>query len=573
MLKPARCQFTIHCIASLYRGVIPQSQVTASARCRTKGYNTIVYDLDDSNNAGRRIRLGQQQARARARGIRRTDQVTQDYSPVTLARQAGSAVLWRGLSISIEKVIFLLRILILGRILAPTDFGLVAIGMVSLAVMVSLTDFGMIQALVQQPAGNKRHLDTAWTIGLVRGAGINIIMIIAAPYIARAFGEPDAVNIIRLLAVTTLLQAGASIEVATLTRELRFKQLALIRLSAAVCNTIVSILLARTLGAWAIVWGAVGGAITHLIVSYIVAPYRPRFRMESVATSSLMRFGRWIFAIGVTSVAADATLRWVISNRLGVAELGLYFMAARLAYLPYQLITELVGEVAFPLYARLQRNRTKATRAFRTVFVSMLALLLPTSLIMIVLIPDLVAVVLGEQWSGAATVMQLLAAACVAGVAGDSIVPLLKGMGSPKKLAAIDLLQFLVIVPAAWVLIGRYGLAGAGLAVLVAVVCSQVFALRYVSEVLDRPFSGTGGSCLAIVVASLAGSSVSLLIANLLSGLTALLTSAIVGAMTAIATGLLLDHVFKFNLLSRMVEPFPILARLGPGARQDRGAN
>jgi O-antigen/teichoic acid export membrane protein len=369
---------------------------------------------------------------------------------VTLAQQAGSAVLWRGFGLSIEKVIFLFRILILARILAPADFGLVAIGMVSLAVMTSLTDFGIVPALIQQPAGNKRHLDTAWTIGLVRGAGINIIMLIAAPFIAHAFGEPEATNIIRLLAVTTLLQAGASIEVAALARQLKFKQLALIRLSAAVCNTIVSVLLARSLGAWAIVWGTVAGAITNLIASYVVAPYRPRFRAESVATSSLMRFGRWIFAIGVISVMADAAIRWVVTNRLGVAELGLYFMAARLAYLPYQVITELVGEVAFPMYAQLQENREKATRAFRTVFVSMLALLLPTSLIMIVLIPDLVAVVLGERWIGATTVMQLLVAVCVAGVVGDSIIPLLKGVGSPKKVAALDLLQLVIVIPAAW---------------------------------------------------------------------------------------------------------------------------
>nr|AFI78757.1 polysaccharide biosynthesis protein [uncultured bacterium ws198A12] len=492
---------------------------------------------------------------------------------MTLARQAGSAVFWRGLSLSIEKIVFLFRILVLARILAPADFGLVAIGMVSLAVMVSLTDFGIVPALVQQPAGNKRHLDTAWTIGLVRGAGINIVMLIAAPFIASAFGEPDAVNIIRVLALTTLLQAGASIEVATLTRELRFKQLAMIRLSAAVCNTVISILLATNLGAWAIVWGAVGGAVMHFIVSYVVAPYRPRFQIDTVATSSLMRFGRWIFAIGVISVAVDAAVRWIITNRLGVAELGLYFMAARLAYLPYQVITELVGEVAFPMYARLQRNRAKATRAFRTVFVSVLALLLPTSLIMIALIPDLVTVVLGERWNGATTVMQLLVVVCVAGVAGDSINPLLKGMGSPKKVAALDLLQFLVIVPAAWVLIGRYGLAGAGLAALVAVLFSQVLAIHYVREVLDRPFRGTGGSCLAIAVASLAGSSTSLLIVNLLSGPMALVVSAIIGAATAIASGLILDHLYGLNLLNRMEEPFPVLARLRLGARRDRGSN
>jgi PST family polysaccharide transporter len=339
-----------------------------------------------------------------------------------------------------------------------------------------------------------------------------------------------------------------------------------------VCNTIVSILLARTLGAWAIVWGAVAGAITRMIVSYIVAPYRPRFRMESVATSSLMRFGRWIFAIGVTSVVADAAIRWIVTNRLGVAELGLYFMAARLAYLPYQVITELVGEVAFPMYAQLQENRAKATRAFRTVFASMLALMLPTSLIMILLIPDLIAVVLGERWDGATTVMQLLVAASLAGVAGDSIIPLLKGMGSPRKVAALDLLQLLVIVPTAWFLVGRYGLPGAGLAVLVAAVFSQVFAIRYAREVLEGPFRGIGGSCLAIVVASFAGSSISLLIVNQFSGLISLFVSATTGAMVVLATGLVFVRVFKLNLLSQLTEPFPFLARLGRGVLQDPGA-
>jgi hypothetical protein len=104
-------------------------------------------------------------------------------------------------------------------------------------------------------------------------------------------------------------------------------------------------------------------------------------------------------------------------------------------------------------------------------------------------------------------------------------------------------------------------------------VVSQVFAILFVREVLDRPFRGTGGSCLAIVVASLAGLSVSLLIANLISGLTALLVSAIIGALTVIAIGLVLDHQYELKLLSRMSEPFPILARLRPGAREDQGAN
>jgi O-antigen/teichoic acid export membrane protein len=483
---------------------------------------------------------------------------------VNLARRAGSAVLWRGLSVTIEKIIFLIRILVLAQFIAPAEFGLVAIAMVSLALMVSLTDFGIVPALIQRPDREKHHLDTAWTMGMVRGAGVNIIMFIAAPYIASAFGQPDATNIIRALAISTMLLAAASIEIATLTRELRFKRLVMIRLAGAICNTAVSILLAKSFGAWAIVWGTVAGAATYMIVSYIAAPYRPRFRVQGATAASLMKFGRWIFMIGIVSVLTDAALRWIITQRIGVTELGLFFMAARLAYLPYQVVTELVSEVAFPLFAQLQKNGTKTAHAFRSLFIGTLALLLPASAILVVLIPDLVEAVLGERWSGAIVVMQLLVIANVAGVAGDTIVPLLKGVGRPKNVFVLDTIQLLVLVPVAWVLVGRHGLAGAGFAMLVTVVISQAFAIRYVAKILDRPFAGTGASCLTIILATLAASLISVLLMNSLSGLMALIVAGFAGAMTTIVVALLLDYFFEIGLLIRITEPFPWLAQFVP---------
>jgi len=481
---------------------------------------------------------------------------------MTLAQKAGNALVWRGLSVSVEKIIFFLRILVLARLIAPADFGLVAIGMLSLAVMDSLTDFGIVPALVQRPAGDKRHLDTAWTMGLIRGVFINVTMFAAAPIIASAFDQPEATNIIRILALASLFRAAASIEIASLTRELKFRRLVVIRLAAAVSNTVMSILLAKTFGAWAIVWGALTGASVYLIVSYIVAPYRPQLRLHGLATAKLMKFGRWIFAISVIGAATDAALRWIITERLSVIELGLYFMAARLAHLPQQLITELISEVAFPLYAQVQGNVVKAAYAFRAVLISTLALLVPVSAIFLVLIPLFVEEVLGERWAGASIVMQLLVLVGVVGTISDTIVPLLKGMGRPRKVAILEVLQFLVLCPLAWVLIARYGLAGAGLALLIVELISQAFAIRYVKRLIDKPFSGIGGPCLVLGAATLAGSAISLLIIQKVSGIPALILAGLMGPLTMVLTILYTDRVFRVGLLSRITEPFPILARM-----------
>ena len=129
----------------------------------------------------------------------------------SLAERAGSAVLWRGFGLGAEKIIFLLRLLVLARLVAPAEFGLVAIGMTATAFMARITDFGLVPALVQNPSGKKSHLDTAWTISVLRGCGITIVLFIAAPYIAALFDEPGATNIIRALVLATLVNAAASI--------------------------------------------------------------------------------------------------------------------------------------------------------------------------------------------------------------------------------------------------------------------------------------------------------------------------------------------------------------------------
>ena len=171
-----------------------------------------------------------------------------------LAQQAGNAVVWRGLSLAAEKLIFLVRLLVLARLVSPEDFGLVAIGLTVITVVGQATDFGMIPALVQTPAKQKRHLDTAWSISVMRGLLITVVLLIGAPFIAELFAEPRATNIIRVLALATLAQSAASIEIATITRALHFRGLASIELTSALVNTAGSIEFARTHCAGSLVW-------------------------------------------------------------------------------------------------------------------------------------------------------------------------------------------------------------------------------------------------------------------------------------------------------------------------------
>ena len=77
-------------------------------------------------------------------------------------------MVWQGIQHFGVKAIYLVRIPILARLLLPDDFGLMAIAIVALDVLLQVTNFGMVPALVQREGPGREHYHAAWTVGVLR---------------------------------------------------------------------------------------------------------------------------------------------------------------------------------------------------------------------------------------------------------------------------------------------------------------------------------------------------------------------------------------------------------------------
>jgi lipopolysaccharide exporter len=434
-------------------------------------------------------------------------------------KRAGPALTWRASQLAGTKFLYFVRLLILARLLVPEDFGLLAIAVTAVGFFVNVTDFGMIPALVQQKEVDEKEYDTAWTIGVARALGIAVIVVFSAPLIGRIFAEPRSVDVIRVLAVRPLLDALASIRVANLMRNLQFRPLAILRGAEALVATIVSIVLAVPLGVWALVAGVLAGAAANTVLSYVLVPHRPRLSFDANSSKRLIRFGQWIFLASVVTMLGQYLLRVVISRQLGAGALGLYFLAAQLAYLPAQVSSEVVGSVAFPLFARLQSDIQQARRAFRAMVVGMAAFLYPACLMIIVLAGPFVAGVLGPKWNGTEPVIQILVLAAAIGIFGDAVVETVKGFGRPDQLALMASVQNIVLLSLVWALSSKFGIVGAALAWLPAVVASQIIGIVSLRQVLPQPLEGLGRPLLAIAIASLPGAATAYGINQYISGI------------------------------------------------------
>jgi lipopolysaccharide exporter len=144
-------------------------------------------------------------------------------------KRAGRALLWKGLQMGATKLLNLVGTLILGHILAPREFGLVAIAAVAVTAIMAATETGMTSALVQASVREQGHYDAAWTIGSLRGLIVCALLLLAAPLIARLFGVERAAPLVRLMALLPLISSLAGPRMADLIRELQFSRLARLR--------------------------------------------------------------------------------------------------------------------------------------------------------------------------------------------------------------------------------------------------------------------------------------------------------------------------------------------------------
>lgn len=435
-----------------------------------------------------------------------------------------------------------------------------AIGTTAVGLALNVSNLGMVPALIQRNDAKLTHYNTAWTVGVLRALLVTGGIAFSAPWIAAAFGEPGAENIIRALALRPLFEALASIQVARLTRDLRFRALAGIRVPPAIIDLFLASLLAKSLGVWAMVVGSLSGSLAVIFLSYWVAPHRPRPGIDREAAGSLIRFGRWIFVSGLLAVAGGALINLVISRSLGVAALGLFVLAGKLAFLPYQVASDVVGSVAFPLYSKLQENREAVAEAFRGFLVGMACLLLPVYAVIVGLAPDVVEHVLGPRWQGTGPIIQVLAFVGALGLLGDAVEPLLKGLGYPRKIVAVGVVQTALIICCVQVFSSHWGVVGAALAWIPAKGASQVLSGFYVSQLVPRPFSRTARPMLAVLFSSLVAFSLAVGLVRGLPGAPGAILAGLCSGLVAFLVLWWLDRRFSLGF----AEAIPIvLPRVG----------
>ncbi len=341
----------------------------------------------------------------------------------------GTAITLAGRAIG--EVVRFASNLLLARLLFPEAFGLMAIVNAVLQGARMMTDLGIRGSVVQNPRGDEvAFRDTAWTIGIVRGAGIALALALLAGPIANAFDKPDAAWLIRVAAACSLLEGFSSTAAFTLMRSVRVgRQTArdILAKLVAIAVMVTWALVSPTV--WALVAGTVTGSVMQLVLSHRMIPgYRNRLAWDREATRAIARFGRWVFVASLMTFLLNQGDRLALGKLLSVTELGVYAIALGLTQTLPDLIAQLSANILFPVYARLKTLPIAEQRAqVERLRGAILAVSLPCLWALAFFGPVLVELLYDARYANAGWMVQLLAA---------SLIPTMVSVSAERALMA-----------------------------------------------------------------------------------------------------------------------------------------
>jgi len=375
----------------------------------------------------------------------------------------------------IQQLFNLIRLIILARILAPHDFGLVGIALLTMAILETFSQTGFQAALVQKKDNTETYLDATWTVLIIRGFILFTILYFIAPYAAIFFKAPEAKLIIQVVGLSILLQAFTNIGGIYFQKELEFDKYFVYQLSGTLADFIVAILVALILrNVWALVFGLLAGNFVRFIVSYFIHPYRPRLNFNIEKAKELWSFGRWVLGSSMLIFLIEHGDDILLGKVLGATTLGLYQMAYRISNLPATEILGSIEQVIFPAYSKLQDISDRLQEAYLLTLRATAFIAVPLAGGIFLLAPDFTQIFLGKQWVPIIPTIQVLCLFVILRCFSWTTGPLFEAIGKPDivtKLASVQIAIFAIIL---YPFTRKWGMIGTATAVVIPMLITQI---------------------------------------------------------------------------------------------------
>lgn len=388
--------------------------------------------------------------------------------------------IWVGAGQIGVQLLAIARSVALARFLTPDVFGLMALAMIVVRAIDTFTRPGIGQALIARQKDFEEAAATAFTLLVVRGILLSLVLTVAAPFVAEFYEADELEVVLQVLSLVFVINGLSNINIIARQRELDFRGITYLNQVAVLIGTIVTVLLAWWLqSVWALVIGQIAQFSMTALLSYYFLGGRLQFAFNTVVARELLQYGKFITGSSIVVFIVAELDSAVIGKLLGTEQLGFYALAATISSLAILSLSQIVSGIMMPAYSKLQKDLVQLRNAYLRAFSLVMFLVMPASVGLIFLTEPLIQVVYGEKWLQAAVPLQVFA---LFGIPRAILIfngYLFEGIGKPKVAFYLGVLRLATIAPIIIPMVKTYGLLGAAGTVAIGAVVQCAVGLIY----------------------------------------------------------------------------------------------
>lgn len=317
--------------------------------------------------------------------------------------------LWSGLGDFANKGLGFLFGIVLARLLDPADYGLTAMIGIFMGIASTLVESGFKSALVRKQVVSEEDNSTAFYFNISVSVLCYSILFLASPYIAEFYDKPILSPILRVQALSVVINAFTIVQYTRFARALDFKTQSKILVLANVMSCIIGILFAFfNFGVWSLVAMNISYSFVAACLIWYVSPWRPIWCFSKSSFRYLYGYGSKLLASGLLNTLFANINPIVIGKLFPAADLGFYTKALGIADIPSTNVTVMIQRVTFPVMSQIQDDLQRLQTNYRKLIKMSAFVVFPLSIGLAAVSFPLVSFLYGEKWSPCVPYLQII---------------------------------------------------------------------------------------------------------------------------------------------------------------------
>ncbi len=331
-----------------------------------------------------------------------------------LKQETAKGFFWSAIErFSVQGLQFLMG-LVLARLLLPSDYGLVGMLAIFLAISQTFVDSGFSSALIQKKNRTDTDYSTAFFFNIGVGLFFYLVLFFTAPLIANFYDTPELTSLTKVIGLNVFITSLAVVQRAKLTIKLDFKTQAKASLTSVFIGGCVGIAMAyKGYGVWALVVQSLLRNGLNTIFLWFLSKWIPKAVFSTTSFKKLFSFGSKLLGAGLLNTIFQNIYLLVIGKLFSASELGFYTRAQQFQKMPSQNITGIIQRVTFPVLSSIQDDDEKLIKAYRSFIRLSAFVVFPLMIGLAVVAEPLIRLILTEKWMPTVPLLQLL---CIAGM-------------------------------------------------------------------------------------------------------------------------------------------------------------